>query len=129
MQKIDYPLYYYPHGSPDIFVSMTKLFLRNDYKYAWCLWRKQLSDTSAEFHQVAGDHYVLRDKRQLQQEILDSFQSHPINYIMPSVNLRIYMSFENWDEATPYFRFMMDGLSVAWKYKLDEFDDAWGILR
>lgn len=126
---MDYPLYIYPHGTPLIFTGMTRMFLRNGYPKAWCLWQEMIDDTTFNYHQVAGDHYIKRTKHELSKEILQTFETSPINYIMPTGFFRIYMSFDDWDATYPYFQFMMDGATVYHKYQVRGYKDNWGILN
>jgi hypothetical protein len=126
---MDYNLYWYPHGTDNIFTGMTQMFMRYGYPYAWSLWREIQPDTSSVYKQIVGRQYVARDKQELSAEIMESFMTHKINYIMPSRLFRIYMSFDSWDDTHPYFAYMMDGASVGYKYYIKGFEDNWGLIK
>ncbi len=121
-------LYEYPYGNKNIFTGMTKQFLLRGHPYAWCLWRELQNDSTYKYKQVAQAKYVERDKVELQTEIREAFELHNISYIMPAGDFRIYMAFDTWEDTTPYFVYMMDGFSVAHKYRQINYTDSWGIL-
>lgn len=121
-------LYVYPHGNKNIFTGMTKQFILRGHSTAWCLWRQLEDDSTYTYNQVAQSIYVAREKVELQSEIRKAFDLYPINYIMPAGDFRIYMAFDTWEETTPYFVYMMDGFSVAYKYRQTDYTDEWGIL-
>lgn len=122
-------LFLYGHADPLAFSKIAQRFVRADYKYAWCLWRKELPDTTHEYNKIIGDVYLPIPKWELAKDISQSFADHHINYIVPVGAWRIYASFNDEEEMHDPFYYIMDSITVIQKHEIFEFTDHWGLYH